>query len=488
MAVGQLAEQRLLVYHALLRLSLDGLCDARSHLGQMAVAALKVGVELEVAPRDVGVGRVASAQHVEREVARRQRLVLLVEQQVAHQSLHHQFVFLVCEDLEVGAGRERQRLLRQPQLVEIRRCHQALHASLHGLAPHAAVDREVASEQAHQRRVAPFGEQQPVYRSPHAMCASEVGPHADVRLRLQVIRLVHQSEPLEVRLLQLSFQLRLQLVALHLRHHVKRTVEQFVGRVLLPACQPQVGDGSLDVVGILQVGPHLHVRVAREHKRIVLHAQARQVRVRYLSAEMAVDALPIDASAESELASHHRVPTVHLGRHPPFVQLQVRPDAVERVVAVAHLPYVRPDDRRRSRAEHVRAPSFRRQVARQHAQPHRREEVVQVEAPGLQAGVVALRGRLVIPVDMDPSAPLRHDQVGLVGRGTDPQRPVEADAPWQTHHLRHLPWQEVVGEVQVLRPSLQPQVSPQPTGHREVLHPSRRRQVEMAVHVEVDVL
>ena len=65
----------------------------------MAVAALEVGVELEVSPRDVGVGRVASAQHVEREVARRQRLVFLMQQQVAHQSLHHQFVLLVREHL-----------------------------------------------------------------------------------------------------------------------------------------------------------------------------------------------------------------------------------------------------------------------------------------------------------------------------------------------------------------------------------------------------
>ena len=241
-------------------------------------------------------------------------------------------------------------------------------------------------------------------------------------------------------------------------------------------------------MSILEVGADFHVRVAREHKRIVLHSQARQVRVRYLSAEMAVEAFPIDASGETEAATHHRVATVHLGRHPPFVQLQVRPDAVERIVAVAHLSYVRPDDRRRSRAEHVRASSFRRQVARQHAQFHARKEMAQVEARGLQAGVVVRCGRMVNSVDMQPSAALRHPQVCCIGRGRDPHGSVESDALWQTYHLPHLAWQEVVGEVQILRPSLQPQVSPQPIRRREVLHPSRRGQVEVAVHAEVDIL
>ena len=46
----------------------------------------------------------------------------------------------------------------------------------------------------------------------------------------------------------------------------------------------------------------------------------------------------------------------------------------------------------------------------------------------------------------------------------------------------------MVGEVQVLRPPLQPQVGSQPIRRREVLHPPRRGQVEVAVHAEVDIL
>ena len=89
---------------------------------------------------------------------------------------------------------------------------------------------------------------------------------------------------------------------------------------------------------------------------------------------------------------------------------------------------------------------------------------------------------------MQPAAALRHPQVCRIGRGRDSHGTVESDALWQTHHLPHLAWHEVVGEVQVLRPSLQPQVGSQPIRRREVLHPSRRGQVEVAVHAEVDIL